>query len=889
MRYVFGAYTLDTQHDELRAADEVVRLDRQVFAVLAYLVQHHDRVVLRQELFEQLWPQRFVSEAALERCIAVSRKAVGDSGRTQSIIQTVHRRGYRFVAPVEEHRNTPQGTAPPVLLPPTDLTEAAAAPAVSAPCLPPSASPPSALPLPYLPLTAADRRQVTVLSGTLAHATALADRLGLEAFQSLGQMFHTLAQECVQRYEGTVQALGEASALAFFGVPMAQEEHAWCAVRAALELQRRLRVASAGRAGLPGEGLAVQVGIHTGWVVAGRRRDPSRPSVVVGEDTMHGALCVQGLAIPGTVVVSATTWPLLRAPVHGVAAGLVALPGDTEPRMAYTVHGLEAPTTTRVWSPFVGRQRELAVFDDLMARVLAGQGQVVGLIGEAGIGKSRLLAACRQRLLAGQMTMLEGYCRSYDHLIPYGPIGDLLRHQCGLSATAPPDTVATQVTSLLRAVGLSPDEHAPYLIQLLQGPAAVGPLAQIPPEVIKERTFATLRQVHLRSSQQHPLFLVVENLHWMDPTSEAYLASLVEQLAGVSMLLLTTYRPGYHPRWMDKSYATQLTLPRLTQAESRTIVCAVLPPAQQAEAVVQRIVTRAEGNPLFLEELAHAVQEQDGLAADTPVPETIQAVLAARMDRLPSEAKSLLQTAAVIGTEVPVPLLAAIAVLPAAALQGGLASLQQAEFLYETRLFPERAYTFRHALTYEVAYGSLLQQRRRVLHAQAVDALESFDTEGLREQVARRRTMPCRGRCGTKPYGTTGRQGPTHSWGLPIGKLSRALNRLSKPSLTFHPSAPRWSTRSICIVTWTRRCCRWDNTCRGSAPARRGTSRRRAGGSSSSRIPRSPFRQCPPEHTDLRSGVSLLPAGARHGYHPWRYGSSALGESRNGMALRRVG
>ena len=248
MRYVFGAYTLDMQHDELRAADEVVRLDRQVFAVLAYLVQHHDRVVLRQELFEQLWPQRFVSDAALERCIAVARKAVGDSGRTQSIIQTVHRRGYRFMAPVEERHDTSRGTAPPVLLPPADRVEAAASPAVSAPRLPPSALSPSALPLPYPPLAAADRRQVTVLSGTLAHATALADRLGLEVFQFLGQMFHTLAQECMQRYEGTVQALGEASVLAFFGVPVAQEEHAWCAVRAALELQQRLRVASAGRA-----------------------------------------------------------------------------------------------------------------------------------------------------------------------------------------------------------------------------------------------------------------------------------------------------------------------------------------------------------------------------------------------------------------------------------------------------------------------------------------------------------------------------------------------------------------------------------------------------------------------------------------------------------------
>ena len=167
--------------------------------------------------------------------------------------------------------------------------------------------------------------------------------------------------------------------------------------------------------------------------------------MVVGGDTTQGAMHVQALADPGTVVMSDTTQRLLRATVHSAAAGVVRLPGHTAPLMAYTVQGLEAPTATRVWSPFVGRQRELAVFDDLLARVLRGQGQVVGLMGEPGIGKSRFLAECRQRLPEQPVTVLEGYCRSYAHLLPYGPIGDLLRQQCGLSATAPPDVVATQV------------------------------------------------------------------------------------------------------------------------------------------------------------------------------------------------------------------------------------------------------------------------------------------------------------------------------------------------------------------------------------------------------------------------------------------------------------
>ena len=574
------------------------------------------------------------------------------------------------------------------------------------------------------------------------------------------QTFHTLAQECVQRYEGTVQTLGEEGVLALFGVPVAQEEHAWRAVQAALELQQRLRSAPARHETLPTEALTARVGVHTGWVVAGSHRDEVPQSVVVGGDTTQGAMRLQALADPGTLLVSDTTLRLLHSTVCSTAYGLVHMPGHAEPLMTYTVQSLEAPTATRLWSPFVGRQRELAVFDDLLARVLAGQGQVVGLIGEPGIGKSRLLAEFQQRLPDRPVTVLEGHCRAYDRFLPYGPVRDLLRHQCGLSTTSGLEVVATRVDQLLRAVDLPPEASAPYLLQLLGSPATVEPLAQLTPEVIKERTFATLRQVHLRSSQQQPLLLVVENLHWIDPTSEAYLASLVEQLAGVPLLLLTTYRPGYRPLWMDKSYATQLTLPPLTQEESATVVRAVLPPEHSAEPLMQRVLARAAGNPLFLEELAHAVREQGDLGADTPVPETIQAVLAARIDRLPPEAKHLLHTAAVLGTEVPVPLLAAIAELPEAVLHRSLAHLQAAEFLYETRLVPERVYTFKHALTHEVAYGSLLLERRRLLHARIVEALEALAPErgaevasGAKTRTRSNawRTMPCEARCGTRP------------------------------------------------------------------------------------------------------------------------------------------
>jgi DNA-binding winged helix-turn-helix (wHTH) protein/tetratricopeptide (TPR) repeat protein len=712
MRYLFGHYSLDTQRYELQCAGKPIKLRRKVFQMLVYLLVHRARVVPKQELLEHLWPAQFVGDETLRSCLKTLRQALGERGRTPHFVHTLHNQGYRFVAPVEECLDALPEAAPLALLPP-DLPEARP------------------------PRQPGERRQVTVLCSTLAHPMTLADRLGVEAFRHLVQTFHTVAQACVQRYEGTIQPLGEEGVVALFGVPVAQEEHAWRAVRAALDLQQRLREDLPGHAVLPGEAITACVGVHTGWIVAGSRRDALPQAVVVGGDTTQGAMCLQGLAAPGTLLVSALTLRLLRATVHSAAYGLVRMPGHAAPLMAYTVQGLEAQPAPWQWRPFVGRQRELTVFDDLLARALAGQGQVVGLIGEPGIGKSRLLAACLQRLPVRSVSVLEHHCRSYDQLLPYGPISALLRQQCGLSATAGPHVVATRVDQLLRAVDLSPAASASALLHLLGNPALAEPLASLPPDVLQARTFAILRHVHLQSSQQQPLLLVVDNLHWIDPTSEAYLASLAEQLGGVPLMLLTTYRPGYRPRWMDKSYATQLTLSRLTPAESATLVRAMLPPERMAEALVQRVLARAEGNPLFLEELAHTVQEQEGLAADTPVPATIQAVLAARIDRLPPEAKHLLHTAAMLGPEVPVPLLAALAELPDAALHRSLAHLQAAELLYETCLVPERVYTFKHALTHEVAYDSLLFEQRRVLHARMVEILEARAGDRVVEQVDR--------------------------------------------------------------------------------------------------------------------------------------------------------
>jgi predicted ATPase len=391
-----------------------------------------------------------------------------------------------------------------------------------------------------------------------------------------------------------------------------------------------------------------------------------------------------------------------------------------------------------VRSPFVGRARELALLHDRLAAAGAGQGQVVGLVGEPGMGKSRLLVEFCRSVPAHQVTAYVGQCLSYGSATPYLPVCDLLRASCGITPADSVDTLIEKVRGGLQAVGMAPDAGAPYVLSLLGVEAGTAQLTGMSPEALKATTFETLRQLLLRRSQQHPLLLAVEDLHWSDPTSAEFFASLVERLPGAALLFLGTYRPGYRPAWLEKSYATQLPVPPLSAPDSVQLLRAVLQTETIPVPLTQVLLTKAQGNPFFLEELAQALMEQGGMGDEThdhsPVPTpalralqlppTVHGVLAARIDSLAHEAKYLLQCAAVIGIEVPVPLLQAITEWPEARLQQGLAHLQAIEFLYETRVMPACHYTFKHALTQEVAYQSVLRSTRQQYHQRIAQVLE---------------------------------------------------------------------------------------------------------------------------------------------------------------------
>lgn len=455
----------------------------------------------------------------------------------------------------------------------------------------------------------------------------------------------------------------------------------------------------------------------------------------------HLAAYLQQQASPGTILISAATHALVQEDVQVTPAGIVALKGQNQPLPIYAVQGLvrrhtgvprrPAPSER----PFVGRQRELALLHDRLAAAWAGQGQVVSLVGAPGTGKTRLLTEFSRSLPRDHVTWYVGQCLPYGQTMPYVPVRDILQQVFGLSEDDPTEARAAAVRRRLEAMGHVAEEDMALLLQLLDVPVAQELLARFAPEARPTRTSTLLTHLLLDEAQRQPLVVAVENVHWIDATSEAWLASLVNRLVGAAVLLLITHRPGYQPPWGAHAAVTQLALPPLRTEESQAVVQAVPGSAQLSAALCQRIVVRGAGNPFFLEELTWHAVEHGPSATPLPVPETVHAVLAARIDRLPPTATRLLRTAAAIGMEVPFPLLQAIAEQSQESLQQSLEHLQHAEFLYETRLLPDPIYTFKHALTHEVAYGSLLQGRRRALHVRVMEAIEQLYPDRLAEQV----------------------------------------------------------------------------------------------------------------------------------------------------------
>jgi tetratricopeptide (TPR) repeat protein len=469
--------------------------------------------------------------------------------------------------------------------------------------------------------------------------------------------------------------------------------------------------------------------------------------------TTHLAARMEQLATPGSILMTAATLHLVEGLVRVAALGPVPVIGLDTPVDVFELVGVSAlrgRLQARVaggLTPFIGRGPELATLYQTLERVLAGHGQVAAVVGEAGVGKSRLVYECLHAPQTQGWRILESASVSYGKATPYFPVIDLLKRYTHVEEHDDPRTVRAKVTGQILTLDETLQDTIPALLSLLEVLPDDSPFRSLDPPQRRQRLLQALKRVLLRESQVQPLLLVCEDLHWIDTETQALLDSLIESLPTARLLLLVNYRPEYQHSWGSKTYYTQLRLDPLPPASADELLQALLGDDPSLAPLKRLLIARTEGNPFFLEESVRTLVETGVLVGERSaarlaqalptiqVPATVQAVLAARMDRLPSEEKRLLQTAAVIGTEVPLALLQTIAEEHVEVLHRGLAHLQTSEFLYETQLFPDQVYTFKHALTHEVAYNSLLQERRRVLHAQIVEALETLAGDQGDEQV----------------------------------------------------------------------------------------------------------------------------------------------------------
>jgi class 3 adenylate cyclase/tetratricopeptide (TPR) repeat protein len=592
---------------------------------------------------------------------------------------------------------------------------------------------------------------VTVLLADLKGSMELlADRDPEEARRFLDPVLEHM-MEAVHHYEGTVNQVMGDGIMGLFGAPLAHEDHAVRACYAALRMQERVGRYADEIQRLHGVTVQIRVGLNSGDVVVRSIGNDLHMDYTAVGQTTHLAARMEQMAKPGSSLLTAATLRLVEGYVRVRSLGPVPIRGLAEPMEVLELLGAAAWRTrlqvsaARGLTRFIGREVELDQLRAALERARSGRGQVVALVGEPGVGKSRLVLELARSHRTEGWLVLESSAVSYGRAASLRPVVELMKAYFGVEDRDDTRRVREKLTGKLLTLDESLRPDLVPLQALLDLPVDDAAWQQLGTEPQRQRILDAVRRVLLRESQAQPLLLVLEDLHWIDPDTQALLERLVESLPSYRLLLLVNYRLEYRHGWSGKTYYDQIRLDPLAPASADALVEALLGADPELAPLRRLLIERAQGNPFFLEESVRALADTGVLAGErgayrllksgqvVQLPETVQAILAARIDRLPPEEKSLLQSASVVGKNVPLAELRAIAGLAEDDLAQGLASLQSAEFIYEARLFPEVEYTFKHTLTHEVAYASLLHERRRVLHAKVVDAIETLHPDALAE------------------------------------------------------------------------------------------------------------------------------------------------------------
>ena len=595
---------------------------------------------------------------------------------------------------------------------------------------------------------AGERKQVTVLFVDVSGFTSLSERLDPEEVHRLMSRAFDLMLAEVHRYEGTVnQFLGD-GIMALFGAPIAHEDHARRAVHAALGIGRAL--AEYQRELAPrGIGFRARQGLNTGLVVVGSIGSDLRMDYTAVGDTTNVAARLQQVGEPGQVTISDATHRLVRGYFDARPLGDLHLKGKAEPVVAWEVVAAHEGRTRleveadRGLTPLVGRERELGQLLEAFTRARGGQGQVVLVVGEAGIGKSRLLHEFRRRIAEGA-DWREGHCLSFGRAMAFHPLVDLVRRQFAVEETDGDAAIAAKIEQGVTDVAEDLASAAPYLRALLSVDPGQDDVRAMSPAQRRGETFEALRRLLVSAADRRPQVLVIEDLHWIDSASEQFLAMLVDTVPALRALLVFTYRPGYAHSFGERSYVSRVVPASLSAEDSARMVAALLATDALPDGLRGLVSNKAEGNPFYVEELVKSLEEGGALRrvgtryelaralGEIAIPGTVQDIIAARIDRLAEAPKRTLQLAAVIGREFTRRLVDRLAEIRERT-DGFLRELTALELIHERRLFPELAYMFKHALTQDVAYASLLVQRRRELHQLVGLAIEELYADRLPE------------------------------------------------------------------------------------------------------------------------------------------------------------
>jgi class 3 adenylate cyclase/tetratricopeptide (TPR) repeat protein len=597
-----------------------------------------------------------------------------------------------------------------------------------------------------------ERKQVTVMFCDMEGFTPLSEKLGPESIYSLMDQVYEILIHKVHDYEGTVNEMTGDGIMALFGAPIALEDAPQRAIRSAFAIHREInQLSDQLKTEKRTPAIRMRIGIHTGPVVVGTLGNDLRVEFKAVGDTVNLASRMEGLADPGTTYVTENTFKLTEGFFRFESLGEKPVKGKEKPVKVYQVI---APSTRRTrfdvsaeqgLTPFVGRERELELLLDGFERVKAGKGQAFSIVSEAGCGKSRFLYEFRKAVVNQDLNFLEGKCLSYGKGIAYYPHIDILKSSFDIQEGEGDKEIKEKVRKGLRLLGVDEASTLSYLLELLSVEDSGIDEISMSPEARKDRMIEAIKRIVFKSSKIRPLIIAIEDLHWIDKSSEDVTKNLLDSIAGSRVLLIFTYRPEFVPTWGAKSYHSQITLNRLSNRESLVVMTHLLNRKKIERELENLILSKTEGIPFFIEEFVKSLRDlkiidnangRSRLIKDLrtiSIPSTIQDVIMARVDSLPVAVKAVLQLGAVIEREFAYKLMKRVAGLDERQLLTHLSILKDSELLYERYVYPNSTYVFKHALTRDVVYDSILMKTRQQIHQKIGNAIEELYRDKIDE------------------------------------------------------------------------------------------------------------------------------------------------------------